>query len=90
VAFGSHVLHAAAVVGGVRSNADDIVPGHVGGKGLPQASFSHSFSLRAEAGGMKFDITAWMQMQEEAELDLIRESYEPRRARLSDERWHSL
>lgn len=36
------------------------------------------------------DITAWMQMQEEAELDLIRESYEPRRARLSDERWHSL
>lgn len=31
------------------------------------------------------DITAWMQMQEEAELDLLRDSFHTRRPRLSDE-----
>jgi len=32
------------------------------------------------------DITAWMQMQEDAELDLLRESYSHRVPRLSEER----
>lgn len=34
------------------------------------------------------DITAWMKMQEDAELDLLRESYAHRPVRLSDEHRH--